>query len=352
MGQITPSFLFDVESRMRIVSAREYERFAQNSYWTRIAKEITSTGKRERLIWLLDSAKIEYSGDRFGGVADFSDILSNTTEYTAQAADEFLTLNKYDLEDLDGGGVEAAAHWARQMGLYAAYWPQKQVMTAIRNGGASTSLSYDSQIFFSTAHPLNPFDSSLGTYANDFTGSASGAYPGACPIDSTNATTVDTALQNLQKVIRYIEGILMPNGEDPRFLKARTIIAPPALSLRVQQLTNAKFIAQAAGSSGGGSGDIEAVIRNWNFDQPQEAPELGATVPGGSDTTFYIVASTAGSDEVGALTYVNRNPFEIVYNSGMTDSELQRANKLQWSIRGRNTVGYGHPYLIFRVQAT
>jgi phage major head subunit gpT-like protein len=329
----------DLERRMRIVSARDYDRLNSRTWWRAFAKETTINGRAERLIWMLDSASIEYV-NRLGGEVMFDSILSNTTEYEAKAATAGLKLNRFQLDDHDGGGVQLAAHWARQMGAYAAYWPQKQVAAAIR----ANANSYDGVAFFSASHPLNPFDSAAGTYANVFTGAASGSYPGACPIDAS--VTLDVAVTNLQKAIAYIHTLKMPNGVDPRNLRVTQLIVPPAMVSRAQQLTNAKFIAQAA-TGGAGSADIESVVQNWGLGQPVEAPELAAAF-GGSDTDYYLTVEGITSDDVGAFTYVNREAFGIVYNGEMTDAQLARANELQWLTRGRNVVGLGHPYLAFK----
>ena len=210
------------------------------------------------------------------------------------------------------------------------------------------------------AHPYNPNLTALGGFANWFTGSAGGSkgYPGAVPIDPTNAATIETALNNLNKVYAYIGGaILMPNGVTPRFLKPSLIIHPPALTARVAEITDAKFIAAAAGSSGGGSQDVTGVIRRWGFGEPIEAQELSAG-NGGSDTTYYVVCETiAASDQLGAIIYQNREPFRINFYSGMGSAEgidaiLFRAQELEWLTHGRNAVAPGHPFLIFRCDAT
>jgi phage major head subunit gpT-like protein len=199
--------------------------------------------------------------------------------------------------------------------------------------------------FFSGSHPLNPFDASVGTYTNNFT---AGSGPGAVPIDTS--VTVDVALANLGKAIQYVHTLKMPNGVDPRGLRVSKLVVPSALVPRAQQLTNAKYIAQAA-ASGGGAADIEAMVANWGLGAPEEAPELSAAF-GGSDVDYYLLAESITSDDVGAFTYVNREPFQIVYNGEMTDAQLARVNELQWLTRGRNVVGLGHPYLAFRCRAT
>jgi hypothetical protein len=238
-----------------------------------------------------------------------------------------------------------------------------------------------------TGHPYNPFRPSLGGYANWLKGSSSGSYPGALPIDETQ--TVDTALANIGKAIAYIAGIKMPNGIDPRFLTPKFIIVPPKLAPRIRQLMDAKFIAQAAanGTTAGGSGDVLALIQGWGLGTPIVAQELGAAIsyttqipfvpttaganatPGtgainflsetltGSDTTWYIVCEEAFSSSLGGLLLVQRKPFKVNYytgdsgGTGMT-ADLDRANEFEYHVQGRMAPAYGHPYSIFRVDAS
>lgn len=341
--QITPAFLFDLESNMRVITSDEYQRLTKNLWWTNVAKRMNSGSKKERLSWLLDSAQIRATS-KTGGQVTFEDLVMVTTEYENQNASAGLKVKREQLEDLDGNGVQLATEWSRQVGAYAAYWPQKMVANAIK----ANPTGYDSVAFFSGSHPVNPFDSSAGTFANDLTGAASGAFPGAVPIGG--ATTLDVAVANIAKAIAYIAAIPMPNGVDPRMLGVSGIIVPPALEARAQQLTNARYIAQAA-ASGGGAGDVEAVIRNFGLGQPIVAPELGAAF-GGSDSTYYILASEITSNQLGAFTYVDREPFSVVYHGPQSDAELARIREFQWTTEGRNVVGAGHPYLLFRCQAT
>jgi phage major head subunit gpT-like protein len=348
MGQLSASFTFDLESRMRLVSESEYNRLTSRLWWTQVAKEITINSKKEHVSWMMDTAGIQYTGDRFGNSVQFEDIVLNYTEFTYQSATNGLKLNKNQLLDYDGNGVKLAAQWAREQGAYAAYWPQKNIADVIRKGATAGNNSYDGVTFFNVAHPLNPYDSTIGTYCNWFHGSPSGNNPGALPIDSS--VTLDVAVNNLTKAISAIATIPMANGVDPRMLRARGLLVPPALVPRAQQITNAKFIAQAA-ASGGGAADFSAVVTNWGFDQPIEATELAAAF-GGSDTSYYLITEQLSSNELGALVYANRDPFAITYNDGVTDAQLARDNGLQWIIRGENQAAYGHPYLLFRIDAS
>lgn len=345
MAALTPSFLFDLESNMRLIGANEYERLLKSIWWNIVAKRLPSGAKKERINWLLDTAKIErtISG---GGKVSFEDIVAQTTEFENLNASGGLELKKEQLEDLDGNGVKLAAHWARQMGAYAAYWPQKMVAKAIRDNGNT----YDGLPFFSAngaPHLVNPFKPSAGSFANHFTGAASGSYPGALPI---GGVTLDVAIANLAKAMAYIATIKMPSGEDPRGLRVVGIVVPPALTATASQLTQAKFIAQAA-ASGGGSGDISAIVSRWGFGLPTEAAELAAAF-GGSDSAYYLVTEEITSSELGALVYVDREPFNMIMHGPMTDAELARTRKFQWTTEGRNVVGMGHPYLLFKCSAT
>jgi hypothetical protein len=342
MPAITPEFLFDLESNMQTITCREFERLLSNLWWRKICKEKPSGSKKERLSWLLDSARIQRT-TKTGGNIEFEDIVALSTEATNLNAAAGLELKKEQLEDLDGNGVDLAAHWSRQMGAYAAYWPQKMLSQSLLDN----PVGYDTKDFFADDHPVNPFDLNAGTYANLFTGAADGIYPGAVPIDTS--VSAEVALNNIAKVIAYAASIKMPNGEDPRFLKLAGIMHAPLLTARVQQLTGAKFLAQVA-ATGAGSADVEAIIRNMGLGVPVEAPELGSAF-GGSDTDYYLIMEEITSSELGAFMYVNREAFSILYHGPQTDAQLARIRKFQWTTEGRNVIMPGHPYLLFKCSA-
>jgi phage major head subunit gpT-like protein len=249
----------------------------------------------------------------------FDDMAATYQEYDVRNDAAGLKLTRNQLEDNDGDGFDFAGEWSSQMGALMAYRPQEKITALIIAGATATALAYDKVQFFAdnvvnsgNGHPVNQFKPGAGKYFNWFHGAASGVYPGALPIDES--VSVDVALANLQKVIAYIASIKMPNGVTPRFLKPRRLAVPPRLVARAQQLTNARFIAQAAGASGGGSGDIEAIVSNWGFTQPLEVQEFaGVTLGDGasSDLTWYLVCEQVQSTQLGALVYVEREPLRI-----------------------------------------
>jgi phage major head subunit gpT-like protein len=346
MPAITPQFLYDLESNMQHVTEREYSRLTQNLFWSKVAKAKPSVTRREVFTWLLETAQIEDQGG--GGVMGFEDLVILMTEIENRHAGKGLRLRRDQFEDHDGNGVELATEWSGQMGAQSAYWPQKLLCEAIR----TNPVGYDGLTYFNVAHPYNPFDAAAGTYANLFTGGT------AAPIDGVGVT-LEIALNNIARVMADIRSIRQANGIDPRYLKPAFILNPPALTKRVAQLTDAKFIAASAGVGAGGAADIEGVIRSFGLAQPIEVPEFQATAlyPEG-DTTFYVACEQLASSGLGAFVYSERLPFSITYYSGHggsgatgVDALLSRTDQLEWHTKGRNAVMPGHPYLLFKVMA-
>ncbi len=385
MPTITPTFLMSYERRMRAITENEYVRLLSEMWWNKVARQITIDGARERLTWLLNTAKIERLGPTGVGSMTFEGMQTQTVDYLVGKHGTGINVHRDQIEDLDGTGLNTLAEWSAQVGVQSAYYPQKMFSQLILNGAATdgTAAAYDSVPFFADntartlggnsvkGHPYNPFKTNLGGYQNWLKGASSGAYPGALPIDDSQ--TVDQALINLGKAIAHISTVRMPNGEDPRMLKPVYMIAPPRMAPRVRQLHNAKVIAQAA-VSGGGGGDVEALIRGWGLGEPVIAQELGAgttynyttdyiTSTGlaasaaasvtGSDTTYYLVCQEMASTSLGGLLYIGRKPFKVNYYTGdaggtAMSAELDRTDEFEYHCKGRMGAGYGHPFTIFR----
>ena len=340
---LSPSFIYDLETNMRIISNQNYQRLLQETWWPRVAKVLATKTRKERVHWLLDTAKITEQDD---GEARFEDLVMQTYEVEHKFAGTALQVNRTEFEDLDANGVDQASAWARQVSMQAAYWPQKILAKAI----LANPVTYDSLAFFHGAHPVNPFDADAGTYANDFTGSASGTYPGALPIGAGTSTA--DAITNLYKARTYIGNLKCANGEDPRNLQVNAIIAPRALEERVTEITSAELVVRdAPNGTGGGAANAAAMIRKLGLGEPIIAPELGAEF-GGSDTTYYLLCSEITSDDLGAWAYLDREPFQVRYYGLLDDAQLGRMNQLQWHMTGRNAIAPGHPFMMFRCQAT
>lgn len=346
MGQLTPQILRGIEDRMSVLSEEGFAWRSRDLWWNRVATERSSTGRKEFLTWFINNVVIRDLGSSAGNLS-YSDLAAVYMEIENKFHGEGFKVAKAELEDSDGGGMNSAASWAKGIGAYMAYYPQKQVAHVLKNGHtASLYTGYDGKALFASDHPLNPADTSVGTFANILTGSASGIFPGACPIQE--GVTADVALTNLAKVQAYIESIAAPNGVDPRGLRGVKILCGPKLFPRVVQLTNAKILAQAAATGGGGA-DVEALIESLGYGQPVKVPELAGFE---SDTTYFVVAEGVAPTEIGPIVYQNREAFRMDNYGPMTDADLGRKQEFEWQVHGRNAVAPGHPFLIFKCQAT
>ena len=131
---------------------------------------------------------------------------------------------------------------------------------------------------------MNPLDASFGTFANDFTGGASGSYPGAVPIDGAN---VETALGNPAKAIAYIRGFIkMPNGVLLRKLRVTGIIVPPEFAAR-----DAAHQREVHRAERGVGRPLGRHRRHRQLPEPRRADHrrrFGAAM-GGSATTYYLI---------------------------------------------------------------
>lgn len=390
MPEITPSFVMQYERRMKAITENEYIRrlAAKNTWWNKVLRTTNIEGKTERITWLLQTAMIEPVGPTLSGGLTFEGLVTQTVEYPTFRHGKGIVVQRDQIEDLDGTGLNILAEWSSQIGNEMAYYPQRLATQLLLNGANTdgTANAYDGVPFFAdqtetisgvTGHPYNPYRPSLGGYANWCHGSANGVYPGALRID--DGVDVDDALVNLGKAIAYVSSLKMPNGVDPRFLTPTYLIAPPRMAPRLRQLMDAKFIAQVAGS-GAGSADVAALIEGWGLGTPVIANELGegfsytAQMPfmavdgsgnvnfktetlEGSDTTWYLVCQEMSSTQLGGLLYVLRKQFKVNYYTGDSggtgqDAVLDRANEFEYHVQGRMSCQYGHPYTIFRFDAS
>ena len=397
----TPSFVFQVEKRMRAMQENEYARALteENNWWPRVAKTMPSDGASERLTWFLSTAQIRAVGK--GGSIPFEPLVTQSTEIVPQRYAAATRINKDEYLDLRGGGLDALAEWSAQIGVETAYSPQRFLAELFMNGTATdgSANAYDSVPFFAdngvstpattfggvsvTGHPFNPFRPQLGGYSNWLHGAASGSYPGALPID--DSVSITQAFINLGKAIAYVGGWKMPNGITPRFLRPRMLLVPPRMVPQVAQLTDTRFIAQTAGS-GAGSGDVTATIKRWGLETPVEVQEFAATTNytaqlemaaqattgqasgittlynkqiTGSDTTWYLVMEEMRTTTLGGFIHLLREPYKVNYffgegASGATgvDAILNRILEIEYICQGRMSLQYGHPYAVIRIDAT
>ncbi len=346
MGLFSPTFVYNLQSELRVLQETPYAEFQNsgNMWWPAVAKYHSTGAGKLILPWLLSTASLELTGQ--SSDVTFSDLTILESEYIPGYISKGLELRRALFEDTDANGVALLSQWVTDISQYGVYLPQKVVANFLTTGHLTTSLGYDGVPFFSANHPYNPKNTSAGTYANLLTGGASGAFPGACPIDTSVA--FDAPYVNLQKVFAWMNQIKQANGIDPRFLRPRAIITPSQLFPRANALLKSKFGSFASSGSGGGSVEIQGQIQELGFERVYLAPELDA-----DPTSYYVVADQAMTSQLGGMLWVEREPLGIQTYFPMDGRNFELAKKdiVAAIARGRATSGYGHPFDIMKVKA-
>jgi hypothetical protein len=332
--------IFNTQTAMRSIMDDEYARLSADLWWSDVARVIDGDSSKEIVNWLLSTAQIRDNGID-GGNFYSSELVQLTSEYEPRHAGDRLELKLDQWKDSQGKmAVDLATKWAADIGYLSAYWPQKMAAQLLKDG--ETAVGYDAKAFFATDHPLNPRKVGVGTYSNllahaDYTVTAS--------------KTTDQNLLALQKVMAHIRGIRMPNGVDPRKLRPSMLIAGPSIAPLLVEATQAKFIARGVGgaATGGGSQDVEALHSALGFGRVIMADEFVGNEYDAS--SYFVVCEQASSSQLGGLVFVNREPFKTNYYSEVDVPQLMRTNHTEWICDGRNVMGPGHPYLIFKIRA-
>lgn len=354
---LSPTFVGNLRTQLRVIQERPYAAFlnSKNAWWQYVAKVMPTNTEKQVIMWLLQTAQLQDTGLSTDVV--FRDLSILKAEFTPTNISAGLKLNLNQFTDTDANGVNILAGWTQQISEQAVYFPQKQVAKIILAG--ESTVGYDGVDFFSNAHPYNPADAkNTATYANLLTSTAgsipatdpsAATYPGA--VNISTSVSFETAFYNLQKVFSYIFSLKQANGQDPRFLRPRAILAPSALHPRVNALLGSKFAAFSAATAGtaGGSTDIEGQLQALGFVEAYLCPEFDAD----SSTTFYVVVEQIASTELGALVWLEREPVGIqtYFPTDGQNSDLARRNEMEAIARGRASAIPGHPYLIFKCKA-
>lgn len=325
--KVTPEFIVSFETEIQAIQANNWQRVGAMLTWDKIMKVRPSATKREILVWMLETARIYPEGN--GGNTRFDDMVAATFSYENDNAGAGLKLTKNEIEDNQmangpaGVGVlDYARKWASDISNAAMFYPEQALYNLIANG--TTATGYDGVTFFNAAHPTNPNAPTGGTtYSNIITGvdirNTPGTQDGLVAAQARFATALATV-----RAARFLNGI-------PRYLKPTALIVPTALQFAAQQMVGAGVL-----------GLTTNILTNQNLEV------IVNPLLDGAPTTYYLAVDDMMSDDLGAFIWSEREPFTLRSYSMLDESALNRRDELEWTMKGRNSAQYGHPYLIYQ----
>lgn len=342
--KITPSWISTFETNVQTLSQDAWKRVSANLIWDKFMEVRSSGTGRELYFWLIESAKIVSQGR--GGNKRFDDLAATFLEIVNEDSGAGLRLTRNEIEDnmMAAPGLNRmtalnySANWATQMGGSQGYWPQEKMFELILAGTANTyGLAYDGLVFFHNAHLVDPTKPSGFTYANLLTGAAGSTpatdqndaiYPGACPIDTSGAATLEIAASNFAAAVAYLQSVKGPNGK-PRKLKVVAALAGEPLRKRLSEILDTKYF-------GTGAGSTENVVSRYGI-EPVFSSEIT------SATDYYLKVEMLDG-EGGGLIFQDREGYILSSYAPDTQADLQRRKEFEWAFDGRNAAAYGHPY--------
>jgi phage major head subunit gpT-like protein len=171
------------------------------------------------------------------------------------------------------------------MALQAKRWPDFQVRDLLQNRRAQTGtrqLGLDGLSGFNTAHPIDLYDSSKGTYSNDFTGGG----------QTINGVLVGGAFSQTAIATLY-EYMMTLKAEDNETVGVtpNVLLVPPALKLEAELFIKSTFLAPPSwGTATGQVGAADNPLRRFGLD-PIVWEVLNTGVTGGN-TYWYMLDTT------------------------------------------------------------
>ena len=251
-----------------------------------------------------------------------------------------LDIDKFHLDDdLFGIYYRQIPDIARQV----ARWPNYELRDLLENTGAYTGpaqLGFDGLSYFNTAHPVDLYNSSLGTYCNDFSGGGQTVtYPKnispftqTVPVGGAFGPTAFATLYEYMSTLR---------GEDGERLgiQPSVLMHPPQLKTEVELvLKNMMFAPPAWGTITGQVGAADNVFRRFGV-MPVENIFLN------DSSMWYMLDGTRAFKPV---TWAVREPVKIVPRMSDNDPSVFDTHTYLIGASGRATSAWGFSFLMAR----
>ncbi len=319
MAQYTIAHVLTVEDRLQKITNNAYELALQNAWWDKVMTTRPSTGLKELYEWLLTTADIV---ELPKGQMVYEDIA--TVEWTIKNAEwgKALQIQKYKWKSDQFG---FASDWASQIGSNMALRPQYAAVDLLANAESATlGKCYDGLAFFHAAHPVHPYDASMGTFRNLVTTIGQ--------LDGTgNAGAPELTVDNFTLAVALMQSYKMPNGRN-RNLRPKYLATGPKRRKAAVEVTGARFI----------SATENVVASSYNV-EPFVVNEI-------TDNSWYLIAESTGSNLGGPFIYQVHTPFEMNSYTGVTQAELNRSRMVEWQVEGFMGASYGLPYHMIKMK--
>lgn len=305
---ISPSILdatyniFDLRFQQGITRAKPW--------WEQVATLVPSTGGSNTYAWLKSiPAFREWVGERV-----FHSLVSKGTVLSNKDFENSISVPRNSIEDEQLGIFGASFE---MMGQEAAKWPDKTLAKALKAGG--TTVHYDGQPFFNGSHPVDPDDSSKGTYSND-------------------RTTFDLTPDNYATARADFMGRLNEAGE-PMGLMPDLLIVPPQLEVTAKRILENDILARAIGTVGAAADNNP----NKGTARVLMLPEL-ADQP----TQWYLACTSL---PIKPLIWQLRKAPVMLPKVAPTDPNVLLHKEYWYLADARGNAGYTFPFLITRCTA-
>ncbi len=242
------------------------------------------------------------------------------------------SIDRFNLDDdMFGIYYRMLPDMARQAKRHADY----QLRDLLENSGVQTGvkqLGPDGLTFFNTAHPVDLYDTTKGTYINDFVGGQSvGGVTVGGPLSPTSFTSL-------------FEYNMTLKGEDGERLGIRNnvLMHPPTLRTEVELILKSTFFAPPAwgafASIGSQVGAADNPLRRLGV-EPLQNDFLA------SNTKWYLMDTTKAFKP---LLWVVRNETVTVPRVNENDQAVFDTHQFQWGQWNRVSPGWDYSFLCAR----
>ena len=280
------------------------------NWYQETATTMTSAARLNTYGWMNSLPQMrEWVGER---------VVNNIAEvnYTLFNKDFELTygVKRNDIED-DAATLGIYNMVFEDLGKQAKKHPD-QLLAALLANGQNTAC-FDGQTYFSTSHPVNVYDSSLGTYSNY---SASGL-----------------ALTRANYITARATMMAYKNAGGTRMgIRPDVLLVPPSLEMAARTIVETAMIPNDAGTAPQDNvlkGSARVVVAEELEDYP---------------TTWYLLCT---SKTVKPFIYQVRRAAEFVMLVNLTDPNVFMNNEFRFGAYVRDNVGFSLPFLAYKATA-